>query len=56
MRPKWVGASQFLYASDIPHGDCMFGSLDYLHKRAYISDGDKKPLLYENAARFFNVQ
>lgn len=52
---QMVGATQFLYASDIPHGDRMFDSVAYLRRRADVSEADKEKLLYENARRFYRL-
>lgn len=52
---QMVGPTQFIYASDIPHGDRMFDSVAYLNRRADITDADRQLLLYSNAARFYGL-
>jgi predicted TIM-barrel fold metal-dependent hydrolase len=50
-----AGATQFLYASDIPHGDRMFGSVNYLRSREDLSPKAKELMLSDNAARFYKL-
>jgi predicted TIM-barrel fold metal-dependent hydrolase len=52
---QMVGPTQFIYASDIPHGDRMFDSVAYLRQRADVSPADQDLLLYQNAARFYRL-
>lgn len=52
---EMVGPKQFIYASDIPHGDRLFDSVAYLRNRSDVSDSDRQLLLYDNAARFYKL-
>ncbi|HYU20295.1 MAG TPA: amidohydrolase family protein [Chloroflexota bacterium] len=52
---EMVGSKQFIYASDIPHGDRLFGSVAYLRDRSDVSDSDKELLLGGNAARYYKL-
>jgi uncharacterized protein len=47
------GEDQFLYASDIPHGEGRHEAATVLLERADLSDTRKRKLLYDNAVRFY---
>ena len=50
-----VGDGQFLYASDIPHGDREWDSVAELERRTDVSDESKQKLLVTNIERFYGV-
>ena len=47
------GEDQFLYASDIPHGEGRHDAAAVILERADLSDTRKRKLLYDNAVRFY---
>jgi predicted TIM-barrel fold metal-dependent hydrolase len=47
------GEDQFLYASDIPHGEGRHDAATVILERADLSDTRKRKLLYDNAVRFY---
>jgi len=50
----FLGEGVLMYASDYPHPECRFpGSVDEFLSWSTLSDGLKKKLLWENAARFY---
>jgi predicted TIM-barrel fold metal-dependent hydrolase len=47
-----LGDERVMFASDYPHGDCIFpGAVDALRDRADIPDESKRKILGDNAAR-----
>ena len=52
---KKIGEDQFVFASDIPHGDRFPAAVDYLLGRQDLSETAKKKLLGENALRFYGL-
>lgn len=51
-----IGEERLIYASDYSHWDCMCpDSVKAIYERTDISDGLKKKILSENAARLFNL-
>lgn len=51
-----VGESQFIYASDIPHGDREWDSVAKLRARADLSEDAKRKLLVDNGRRFYGLR
>jgi predicted TIM-barrel fold metal-dependent hydrolase len=49
------GDDCWLYGSDIPHGDRLYGAVDVFHQRKDISEGSKRKLLIDNTARFYGL-
>jgi predicted TIM-barrel fold metal-dependent hydrolase len=49
------GDECWLYGSDIPHGDRLYGAVDVFLKREDISEESKQKLLKDNAARFYGL-
>ena len=47
------GEDQFLYASDIPHGEGRHDAASVILKRTDLSDTQKQKILYDNAVRFY---
>ena len=51
-----IGEDRLIYASDYSHWDCMCpDSVKAIYERTDISDGLKKKILSENAARLFKL-
>jgi predicted TIM-barrel fold metal-dependent hydrolase len=50
-----VGDGQFLYASDIPHGDREWDSVAELERRTDVAAESKQKLLITNVERFYGV-
>lgn len=52
---NWLGASQFLFATDYPHDDpggrMKFEDVRLLNENPHISDADKELIYYRNAQR-----
>ena len=46
------GDQCWVYGSDIPHGDRLYGAVDVFLKRGDISEEGKRKLLVDNTARF----
>jgi hypothetical protein len=46
------GDECWVYGSDIPHGDRLYGAVDVFLKRSDISEESKRTLLVDNTARF----
>lgn len=52
-----IGESQVMYASDYPHWDAMTPwTVKVIAERGDLSDGAKRKILGENAARFFGLR
>ena len=52
-----VGEDTIIFSSDYPHADGLFpDSVTTIRERSDISDGVKRKILGENAARFFNLR
>ena len=52
-----LGEDQFLFASDYPHFDCMFpNAVKHVAERQDLTDGQKRKVLCENAARLFGLE
>ena len=49
------GDDCWLYGSDIPHGDRVYGAVDVFHARKDISEESKRKLLVDNTARFYGL-
>jgi len=49
------GDQCWVYSSDIPHGDRLYGAVDVFLKRNDISEESKQKLLVDNTARFYGV-
>ena len=49
------GKQCWVYGSDIPHGDRLYGAVDVFLKRSDISVENKRKLLVENTARFYGL-
>ena len=47
------GDQCWVYGSDIPHGDRLYGAVVVFLKRNDISDESKRKLLVDNTARFY---
>jgi predicted TIM-barrel fold metal-dependent hydrolase len=47
------GDDQFLYASDIPHGEGRHDAASVIIERTDLSDTQKRKILYDNALRFY---
>ena len=47
------GDQCWVYGSDIPHGDRLYGAVDVFLKRNDISEESKRKLLVDNTARFY---
>jgi predicted TIM-barrel fold metal-dependent hydrolase len=45
----------WVYGSDIPHGDRLYGAVDVFLKRDDISEESKRKLLVDNTARFYGL-
>jgi predicted TIM-barrel fold metal-dependent hydrolase len=53
---QMIGEERLVYASDYSHWDCLCpDSVKLLHERADLSEGLKKKIFGENAARLFNL-
>jgi predicted TIM-barrel fold metal-dependent hydrolase len=50
------GADCWLYGSDIPHGDRLYGAVDVFLARKDISEENKHKLMVDNAARFYGLK
>ena len=49
------GDQCWVYGSDIPHGNRLYGAVDVFLKRNDISEESKQKLLVDNTARFYGV-
>jgi predicted TIM-barrel fold metal-dependent hydrolase len=49
------GDQCWVYGSDIPHGDRLYGAVDVFLKRDDISEESKRRLLVDNTARFYGL-
>ncbi len=49
------GDGCWVYGSDIPHGDRLYGAVDVFMKRTDISEATKQKLLVDNTARFYGL-
>jgi predicted TIM-barrel fold metal-dependent hydrolase len=49
------GDQCWVYGSDIPHGDRLYGAVDVFLKRKDISEESKRKLLVDNTARFYGL-
>jgi predicted TIM-barrel fold metal-dependent hydrolase len=49
------GDQCWVYGSDIPHGDRLYGAVDVFLKRNDISEESKRKLLVDNTARFYGL-
>ena len=49
------GDQCWVYGSDIPHGDRLYGAVDVFLKRDDISEESKRKLLVDNTARFYAI-
>ena len=49
------GDQCWVYGSDIPHGDRLYGAVDVFLKRDDISEESKRKLLVDNTARFYGL-
>ena len=50
------GDQCWVYGSDIPHGDRLYGAVDVFLKRDDISEESKRKLLVDNTARFYGLE
>jgi predicted TIM-barrel fold metal-dependent hydrolase len=51
-----VGEDRLIYASDYSHWDCLCpDSVKIVYERSDLSDGLKRKILSENAARLFGI-
>jgi predicted TIM-barrel fold metal-dependent hydrolase len=50
------GDDCWLYGSDIPHGDRLYGAVDVFVARKDLSEENKRKLLVENVARFYGLK
>jgi len=50
------GDQCWVYGSDIPHGDRLYGAVDVFLKRNDISEAGKRKLLVDNTARFYGLE
>jgi len=49
------GDECWLYGSDIPHGDRLYGAVDLLLQRKDLSEESKRKLFVDNTARFYGL-
>jgi predicted TIM-barrel fold metal-dependent hydrolase len=49
------GDECWLYGSDIPHGDRLYGAVDVFLQRKDISEESKRKLFVDNTARFYGL-
>jgi predicted TIM-barrel fold metal-dependent hydrolase len=49
------GDECWVYGSDIPHGDRLYGAVDVFLDRTDISEESKRKLLVDNTARFYGL-
>ena len=49
------GDQCWVYGSDIPHGDRLYGAVDVFLKRDDISEESKRKLLMDNTAHFYGL-
>ena len=49
------GDECWVYGSDIPHGDRLYGAVDVFVRRKDISEESKRKLLVDNTACFYNI-
>jgi hypothetical protein len=49
------GDQCWVYGSDIPHGDRLYGAVDVFLKHDDISEESKRKLLFDNAGRFYGL-
>jgi predicted TIM-barrel fold metal-dependent hydrolase len=49
------GDKCWVYGSDIPHGDRLYGAVDVFLKRSDISEESKRKLLVDNTGRFYGL-
>ena len=50
------GDQCWVYGSDIPHGDRLYGAVDVFLKRDDISEESKRKLLGDNTVRFYGLE
>ncbi|HEX9272406.1 MAG TPA: amidohydrolase family protein [Candidatus Binatia bacterium] len=50
------GNECWLYGSDIPHGDRLYGAVDVFLQRKDISEESKRKLFVDNNARFYGLE
>ena len=50
------GDQCWVYGSDIPHGDRLYGAVNVFLKRNDISEESKRKLLVDNTARFYGLE
>ena len=50
------GDQCWVYGSDIPHGDRLYGAVDVFLKRNDISEASKRKLFVDNTARFYGLE
>ena len=50
------GDQCWVYGSDIPHGDRLYGAVNVFLKRDDISEDSKRKLLVDNTARFSRLE
>jgi len=50
-----LGPDVFIYASDIPHGDREWDSVQKLNSRTDIDESAKQKLLVDNGLRFYGL-
>jgi predicted TIM-barrel fold metal-dependent hydrolase len=55
IRVEEFGDQCWVYGSDIPHGDRLYGAVDVFLKRKDISEESKRKLLVDNTARFYGL-
>ena len=49
------GDECWLYGSDIPHGDRLYGAVDVFLERKDIAEESKRKLMIDNTARFYGI-
>lgn len=55
-RSEEFGDECWLYGSDIPHGDRLYGAVDVFPQRKDVSEESKRKLLVDNTARFYGLE
>jgi predicted TIM-barrel fold metal-dependent hydrolase len=50
------GDQRWVYGSEIPHGDRLYGTVDVFLKRSGISEESRRKLLVDNTVRFYGLE
>jgi predicted TIM-barrel fold metal-dependent hydrolase len=53
---EWIGEDRIMISADMPHGEARETTVQEIEERTDLSDVQKRKLLHDNAAAFYNIQ